>query len=82
MSNFAPAFGMIGTVIGMVLMLQNLTNPEALGAGIAGTFNHIIWKYAFEYVICTPSRESYISSRKRPQQKKNVQGRYSFYCRG
>jgi chemotaxis protein MotA len=35
MSNFAPAFGMIGTVIGMVLMLQNLTNPEALGAGIA-----------------------------------------------
>jgi len=35
MSNFAPAFGMIGTVIGMVLMLQNLSDPEALGAGIA-----------------------------------------------
>ncbi len=35
MSNFAPAFGMIGTVIGMVLMLQNLTDPEALGAGIS-----------------------------------------------
>jgi chemotaxis protein MotA len=35
MSNYAPAFGMIGTVIGLVLMLQNVTDPESLGAGMA-----------------------------------------------
>jgi len=35
MSNYAPAFGMIGTVIGMVLMLQNIQDPEQLGAGLS-----------------------------------------------
>lgn len=35
MSNYAPAFGMIGTVIGLVLMLQNLSDPQSLGAGLA-----------------------------------------------
>ena len=31
----APAFGMIGTLIGLVLMLQNLDDPSALGPGMA-----------------------------------------------
>ena len=31
----APAFGMIGTLIGLVLMLQNLSSPEAIGTGMA-----------------------------------------------
>lgn len=35
MSEYAPAFGMIGTVIGMVLMLQNISDPESLGAGLS-----------------------------------------------
>jgi chemotaxis protein MotA len=35
MSNYAPAFGMIGTVIGMVLMLQNIEDPQQLGAGLS-----------------------------------------------
>lgn len=35
MSNYAPAFGMIGTVIGMVLMLQNITDPQSLGVGLS-----------------------------------------------
>lgn len=35
MSTYAPAFGMIGTVIGMVLMLQNVSDPETLGAGLS-----------------------------------------------
>ena len=35
MSSYAPAFGMIGTVIGMVLMLQNVSDPESLGAGLS-----------------------------------------------
>jgi chemotaxis protein MotA len=31
----APAFGMIGTLIGLVKMLQDLSSPESLGAGMA-----------------------------------------------
>ncbi|MFG6148248.1 flagellar motor protein MotP [Halobacillus sp. B23F22_1] len=32
---FAPAWGMIGTLIGLVLMLQSLTDPETLGPKMA-----------------------------------------------
>lgn len=31
----APAFGMIGTLIGLVTMLQDLSSPDKLGAGMA-----------------------------------------------
>lgn len=31
----APAFGMIGTLIGLVTMLQNLSDPAGIGAGMA-----------------------------------------------
>ncbi|MBW8001511.1 MAG: motility protein A [Planctomycetes bacterium] len=31
----APAFGMIGTLIGLVQMLRNLSSPESIGAGMA-----------------------------------------------
>lgn len=31
----APAFGMIGTLIGLVQMLQNLSSPEDIGKGMA-----------------------------------------------
>ncbi|MFC1726798.1 motility protein A, partial [candidate division KSB1 bacterium] len=32
---FAPAWGMIGTLIGLINMLANLDNPDALGPGMA-----------------------------------------------
>lgn len=35
MSGYGPAFGMIGTVIGLVLMLQNVSDPESLGKGLS-----------------------------------------------
>jgi len=35
MGSAAPAFGMIGTLIGLVLMLKNLSSPEAIGGGMA-----------------------------------------------
>lgn len=31
----APAFGMIGTLIGLVQMLSNLSSPESIGSGMA-----------------------------------------------
>lgn len=32
---YAPAFGMIGTLIGLVIMLQNMSDPSALGPAMA-----------------------------------------------
>ncbi|QHS23046.1 flagellar motor protein MotP [Virgibacillus sp. MSP4-1] len=32
---YAPAWGMIGTLIGLVLMLNNLSNPETIGPSMA-----------------------------------------------
>lgn len=35
MGTYAPAFGMIGTLIGLVAMLANLEDPEKIGPGMA-----------------------------------------------
>tara|TARA_Y100000589_G_scaffold272309_1_gene265359 strand:- start:691 stop:1548 length:858 start_codon:yes stop_codon:yes gene_type:complete len=35
LGKYAPAFGMIGTVIGLVAMLANMDDPSAIGAGMA-----------------------------------------------
>ncbi len=35
MGRYAPAFGMIGTLIGLVAMLANMDDPSAIGAGMA-----------------------------------------------
>jgi chemotaxis protein MotA len=35
MSAYAPAFGMIGTLIGLIIMLGNLDDPNAVGPGMA-----------------------------------------------
>lgn len=35
LANYAPAFGMIGTLIGLVQMLRNLSDPSSIGSGMA-----------------------------------------------
>ncbi len=35
MGGYAPAFGMVGTLIGLIQMLQDLSDPSALGIGMA-----------------------------------------------
>jgi len=35
MGSAAPAFGMVGTLIGLVQMLRNLSSPDQIGAGMA-----------------------------------------------
>lgn len=32
---YAPAFGMIGTLVGLVIMLQNMSDPQAIGPAMA-----------------------------------------------
>lgn len=35
LANYAPAFGMIGTLIGLVQMLRNLDDPSSIGMGMS-----------------------------------------------
>ena len=35
MGSYAPAFGMIGTLIGLVIMLANMSDPSMIGPGMA-----------------------------------------------
>ncbi|MBI4230907.1 MAG: MotA/TolQ/ExbB proton channel family protein [Planctomycetes bacterium] len=35
LAKYAPAYGMLGTLIGLVAMLKNLTDPAAIGPGMA-----------------------------------------------
>jgi chemotaxis protein MotA len=35
LGRFAPAFGMIGTLMGLIIMLGNMSDPSSIGAGMA-----------------------------------------------
>ncbi len=35
LGKYAPAFGMLGTIMGLIIMLQSMDDPEALGPGMA-----------------------------------------------
>lgn len=35
LGKYAPAFGMLGTIIGLVVMLKNMNDPAAIGPGMA-----------------------------------------------
>lgn len=54
MSEYGPAFGMIGTVIGMVLMLQNISDPESLGAGLSVALLTTLYGSIFSNMIFGP----------------------------
>ena len=43
MGGYAPTVGIIGTVIGLIHVLENLSNPESLGPLIAGAFVATLW---------------------------------------
>jgi chemotaxis protein MotA len=43
MGGYAPTIGIIGTVVGLVHVLENLSEPEKLGHLIAGAFVATLW---------------------------------------
>lgn len=54
MADYSPAFGMIGTVIGLILMLQNIQDPESLGAGLAVALLTTLYGTIFANMIFLP----------------------------
>src|SRR5918998_6625679 len=43
MGGYAPTVGIIGTVVGLIHVLENLDKPESLGPLIAGAFVATLW---------------------------------------
>ena len=54
MAGYAPAFGMIGTVIGMILMLQNVSDPQTLGAGLSVALLTTLYGTIFANMVFNP----------------------------
>ncbi|MDR2577434.1 MAG: motility protein A [Chitinispirillales bacterium] len=50
----APSFGMIGTVIGLILMLGNLTDIDSLGPNMAVAMITTFYGALVAFGICTP----------------------------
>ena len=47
----APAMGMIGTLIGLVQMLANMSDPKATGRNGGSSFNNNVWRYSCKNVL-------------------------------
>jgi chemotaxis protein MotA len=52
---FAPTIGIIGTVMGLVHVLENLDNPDTLGPAISGAFIATLYGVAMANVILLPT---------------------------
>lgn len=55
MGTYAPAFGMIGTMIGLVQMLTNMKDPSLIGSGMAVAILTTLYGALFAYVIFLPA---------------------------
>lgn len=51
---YAPAWGMIGTLIGLVLMLKNLNDPSSLGPNMAVALLTTLYGTLLANLVCLP----------------------------
>lgn len=54
MGGYSPTIGIIGAVVGLIQVMQNLSNPELLGAGIATAFVATIYGVGFANLFFLP----------------------------
>ncbi|MBY0398752.1 MotA/TolQ/ExbB proton channel family protein [Myxococcota bacterium] len=57
MASTAPAMGLIGTIIGLVQMLENLSDPQAIGPAMAIALLTTLYGALIAFVICGPIAE-------------------------
>lgn len=53
-AKYAPAFGMIGTLMGLVAMLKNMSDPKAIGPGMAVAILTTFYGAVIANVLCLP----------------------------
>ncbi|MBK7875339.1 MAG: MotA/TolQ/ExbB proton channel family protein [Planctomycetes bacterium] len=53
-ASFAPAFGMIGTLVGLVQMLSSLSDPSQIGGGMAVALLTTLYGALIANMVCLP----------------------------
>ncbi|MCK4840281.1 MAG: flagellar motor protein [Methylococcales bacterium] len=54
MGGYSPTIGIIGAIVGLIHVMQNLTDPELLGTGIATAFVATIYGVGFANLLFLP----------------------------
>ncbi|MFO1021227.1 MAG: motility protein A [Planctomycetales bacterium] len=54
LNKYAPAFGMIGTLVGLIIMLGNMDDPAAIGPGMAVALLTTLYGAAVSNMVCAP----------------------------
>jgi len=57
LGRYAPAFGMIGTLIGLVAMLSNMDDPAKIGAGMAAALLTTLYGAILSNVVFLPASD-------------------------
>ncbi len=57
LGKYAPAYGMIGTLLGLVMMLSNMSDPSSIGAGMAVALLTTLYGAVMSNVFCLPAAE-------------------------
>lgn len=57
MGRFAPAYGMIGTLMGLIMMLSNMSDPSSIGAGMAVALITTLYGAIMANVVFSPFAE-------------------------
>lgn len=72
MGDSAPAFGMIGTLIGLVTMLKNLSDPSQIGGGMATALLTTFYGSFIANVFCLPMATKLEQRKKEETQLREV----------
>ncbi len=57
LGRFAPAYGMIGTLIGLIMMLQDMSDPSTIGSGMAVALITTLYGAIIANVLFSPFAE-------------------------
>jgi len=73
---FAPAFGMIGTLVGLIIMLGNMSDPNAIGPGMAVALLTTLYGAIVANVVALPIAEKlgYLSQQEQIRMEIVVRG--------
>src|SRR4051812_37881178 len=76
MGGYAPTIGIIGTVIGLVHVLENLSQPDKLGGPIARAFVATLWGVMSANVVWLPlsNKRKRLAGRERGQMELHIAG--------
>lgn len=70
MGSSAPAFGMIGTLIGLVQMLANMSNPQSIGPAMAVALLTTLYGALIANLMCLPIADKLALRSQREQENR------------